>query len=62
MTSYERKTRDEYDILGDYGYGHGPEVLTTEDTLREASHRLKEYRDNDRLVANLRIRKRRVKK
>lgn len=56
---YKRKTKDEYDLMGFYDG-----VLTsicTEDTLKEAKERLKEYRDNDPYVTALHIKKRRVK-
>jgi hypothetical protein len=44
---YKRKTTDEYVLQGDYGYGHGWEDLTTEDTRREIRERLREYRENE---------------
>lgn len=37
----------EYVIVGDYGYGHGYEDLTAEDTRTDAMLRLHEYRDNE---------------
>ena len=37
----------EYVIRGNYGYGHGYEDLTTEDTRTDAMLRLHEYRDNE---------------
>lgn len=43
--SYIRKTKDEYQIQGNYG--HGFEMVTAEDTYKEAKERLKEYRDNE---------------
>lgn len=42
-----RKTRDVYDVRGDYGYGHGFETVTAETELREAKARLREYRENE---------------
>ena len=42
-----RKTRDEYVLQGNYGYGHGWEDLTAENTLTEIRQRLKEYRENE---------------
>ena len=42
--AYRRKTRDEYRISGNYGYGW--DVECTEDTPSEARKRLKEYREN----------------
>ena len=43
---YKRKTRDEFEIQVDYGYGCGWETEITEDTRKEAKERLKEYRAN----------------
>lgn len=43
---YVRKTRDEYQIHVNYGYGDGWEHECTEDTYREARQRRKEYREN----------------
>lgn len=40
----KRKTRDEFQIWGDYGQGF--EELTAESTRKEANERLKEYREN----------------
>lgn len=37
----------EYVIQGNYGYGHGYEDLTAEDTRTDAMLRLHEYRDNE---------------
>lgn len=42
--AYVRKTRDEYDLQGNYGEGW--ETLTCESTYREAVQRRKEYREN----------------
>lgn len=55
---YIRKTRDEYNIQGDYGYGF--EDVCCEDTWREARERLREYRENEPGVA-FRIKKARMK-
>lgn len=54
-----RKTYDEYHIEGNYGYGQGWEVVTIEDTIKEARQRLKEYNDNEPYP--FRIIKRRIK-
>lgn len=59
MSGYVRKTRDEYDIEGNYGYGHGYEAVTTEDDRAGARERLREYRENEPGIP-FRIRKRRV--
>lgn len=43
---YKRKTADEWQILGKYGYGW--EVVTTESSLVDAKRTIKEYRTNER--------------
>jgi hypothetical protein len=40
------RVRYEWEILGDYGHGHGPEVECTESRWSEARKRLREYREN----------------
>lgn len=42
----KRKTKDEYQLLIDYGYGDGWEHETSEDTRAEILKRVKEYREN----------------
>ena len=44
---YKRKTYDEYQILGNYGYGHGYEYLIAYETYKEAKECLKLYRENE---------------
>lgn len=44
---YIRKTTDEYEIQVNYGYGHGYECVTTEETWKEAKAQLKCYRENE---------------
>lgn len=44
---YTRKTKDEFEVQGNYGYGHGFECVTAEETKPEARKRLKEYRENE---------------
>ena len=56
---YIRKTHDEYDLIGDYGYGD--EVILTEESITAAKKRLREYLENDGFVIRPRIIKRRVK-
>ena len=56
--TYLRKTRDEYEVEGHYGYGW--ECVCTEETRKEARERLKEYLDNEPQYAH-RLRKRRVR-
>lgn len=58
---YVRKTRDEYVLQTNYGYGDGWEDVVTEDTPGEIRLRLKEYRENMPQYP-YRIKKRRVKK
>lgn len=47
MKTYVRKTKDVYEVQGNYGYGHGFERVTAEDTQGEALERLREYRANE---------------
>jgi hypothetical protein len=56
--AYKRKTRDEYEIQGDYGQGF--ECVTAEETWTGAREQLKCYRENEPGVA-FRIKKVRVK-
>jgi len=44
---YTRKTIDEWQVLGNYGFGHGFEIVTAASTLKEAKSHLKEYRENE---------------
>lgn len=43
---YIRKTRDEYVLMCDYGYGDGWEEVCTETTCAEAKQRKREYCEN----------------
>jgi len=52
------KTKLLHVVQGNYGYGHGWEDLTAEDTRKEALARLREYRENERGVAFRLIRRR----
>jgi hypothetical protein len=56
---YIRKTRDEYDIESNYGYGW--DVETCEDTWKDAKAQVKCYRENCPGIP-FRIKKHRVKK
>lgn len=56
---YTRKTYDEYEVQGNYGYQW--ECVTTETTHKEARARLKEYRVNEPQYT-FRIVKRRILK
>jgi hypothetical protein len=42
--AYQRKTTDEFEIQGDYGYGW--EMVTVESTWLEAKEQIKCYREN----------------
>lgn len=43
--AYVRKTEDEYEIQGNYGFGF--ELVTTETTWKKAKESIKEYRENE---------------
>ena len=60
--AYVRKTTDQWDVLCDYGYGHGPEVVTSENTKKEAMQRAREYSENDTAVLCVIVKKVRVRK
>lgn len=55
--AYQRKTRDRWDIMTNYGYGW--ECECSEYTWKEAKQTAKEYRENTR--AAVRIEKHREK-
>jgi hypothetical protein len=44
---YTRKTKDVWEVQGNYGYGDGWECVTAEDDRWEALKRLREYRENE---------------
>lgn len=44
---YQRKTRDEIEVQGNYGYGHGYECVCGASTMKEARGTLREYRANE---------------
>lgn len=58
--AYKRKTYDEFQLLGNWGYGDGWEYILAEDTLAEVKKRRKEYLENDP-SATYKIVKRRIK-
>lgn len=60
MMAYVRKTYDEYQVVTNYGYGW--EVECTEETMKEARQRKKEYMENASGLRGIRIVKRRVRK
>jgi hypothetical protein len=59
MTTRTRKTRDEWEIQSNYGFGHGWECETTEETREAAREQLRCYRENSPYP--VRIVKRRVR-
>ena len=59
--AYIRKTVDEYEIQGYYGPQYGYEMVTVEETYKDAKAQLKCYRENEPGVS-FRIVKKRVKK
>lgn len=56
--AYQRKTRDEYVLVGNWG-GYGWEEVLTEDSYKEIKQRYREYVENDKR-ADYKIKKRRV--
>lgn len=44
--AYKRKTEDVYEVVYNYGYGDGLEVLTRCSTMREAKADRKAYIEN----------------
>lgn len=59
--AYVRKTKDEYQIKIDYGYGHGLEYVCAEETAKEAWKRLREYIANDKQMVRFKIVRKRIK-
>ena len=57
--SYTRKTKDEYIIMTNYGYGWEEEV--TEETYLAAKQTKREYLENACSLIDIKIVKRRVK-
>lgn len=55
--AYKRKTRDVYEVVYDYGYGDGPDVLTRCTTLREVKEDRKAYIENERICPTIRKRR-----
>jgi hypothetical protein len=60
MANYKRKTKDEFVLLINYGWGDGWEQETVEESYKEIKERLKEYRLNCPQYV-VRYKKRRVK-
>lgn len=45
--TYKRKTRDVFEIQGNYGHGHGYETVTTELTWKDAMSTIHTYKENE---------------
>jgi hypothetical protein len=58
---YKRKTKDVWEVIGDYGYGYGNDVLTIEATRKDALQQMQCYVENDRQLKSIQIKKRRVR-
>lgn len=54
--AYKRKTEDVYEVVYDYGYGDGLEVLTQCSTMREAKADRKAYIENEHICPMIRKR------
>jgi hypothetical protein len=52
--AYKRKTEDVYEVVYDYGYGDGLEVLTQCSTMREAKADRKAYIENEHICPMIR--------
>lgn len=57
MSKYVRKTHDEWEIWGDYGYGY--DYVVTGEDKKDAYELLRVYRDNEKGVP-FKIVKRRI--
>ena len=55
--AYKRKTEDVYEVVYDYGYGDGLEVLTQSSTMREAKADRKAYIENEHICPMIRKRR-----
>jgi len=58
---YKRKTRTEYQIQCDYGYGHGYEEVFTTDSYADARKIRRDYERNDLSAFAVRIIQKRVR-
>lgn len=56
---YKRKTKDEFILLGDYGYGW--EEILSEDNFKDIKLRLKEYKLNDFHAKAFKVQKKRIR-
>ena len=55
--AYKRKTEDVYEVVDDYGYGDGLEVLTRGSTMQEAKANRKAYIENEHICPIIRKRR-----
>lgn len=55
--AYKRKTEDVYEVVYDYGYGDGLEVLIRCSTMREAKADRKAYIENEHICPMIRKRR-----
>ena len=55
--AYKRKTEDVYEVVYDYGYGDGLEVLTRCSTMREAKADRKAYIESEHIFPMIRKRR-----
>lgn len=55
--AYKRKTEDVYEVVYNYGYGDGLEVLTQYSTMREAKADRKAYIENEHICPMIRKRR-----
>ena len=58
--AYQRKTVDLYELVYDYGYGDGPEVIASYDTMKGAIIDKKAYIENEGIYPI--IKRRRIRK
>lgn len=47
IMAYVRKTKDEFQLLANYGFGHGWECICVGESRKEIRQRLREYRVNE---------------
>lgn len=55
--AYKRKTEDVYEVVYDYGYGDGFEVLTRCSTMQEAKADRKAYIESEHICPMIRKRR-----
>ena len=55
--TYQRKTKDVFEIQGYYGSQYGWECVTTEETWKEAMTNLRLYRENEPYSFRCRIKR-----